>query len=106
VFGRRCPNDEFGDPSFIVRLIIAVFVSLAAADLALISAEENWKSHRPMRAASSGSNRTLPAEPMLVVDAAKGDDNNAGAQAVPLRTVQPAVIRAMPGTTVVLRGGA
>lgn len=83
--------------------LVVVLVTLASHSL--FAADVAWKSHRPLRVISAASNRALPAEPMLVVDATRGDDNNAGTQVAPLQTVQLAVIRAKPGTTIVLRGG-
>ncbi len=88
-----------------MRLVIAVLVLISSATPAMISAEDAWKSHRPLRVVPAASNRVLPAGTLLVVDAAKGDDGNAGTQAAPLRTAQVAINRATPGTTVALRGG-
>ena len=88
-----------------MRLVIAVLILHSSTAPALISAEETWKSHRPLRVVPAATNRALPSGPMLVVDAAKGDDGNAGNPAAPLRTVQVAINRGVPGTTVVLRGG-
>ena len=83
--------------------LLVGLVSLVMPSILL--AAEAWKSHRPMRVVPAVSNRVLPAELLLVVDATKGDDNNAGIQAAPLRTVQVAINRATPGTTITLRGG-
>lgn len=88
-----------------MRFVIAVLILVTSADPALISAEETWKSHRPLRVAPAASNRALPTGSMLVVDAAKGDDGNAGTQTAPLRSVQAAINRATLGTTIMLRGG-
>lgn len=82
-----------------------LFVSVILLLPSLVFAEDAWKSHRPLRVAPSTSKRSMPDGPMLVVDAERGDDANAGTQAAPLKTAQLAINRATPGTTVVLRGG-
>lgn len=83
--------------------VLGCVLAVSVADFA--HGEETWKSHRPLRVAPAASNRALPAGPMLVIDAENGNDGNAGTQAAPLRTVQVAINRATPGTTVTLRGG-
>jgi hypothetical protein len=70
-----------------------------------IVAAETWKSHLPLRAAPAASNRPLPEGSKIVVDAEKGDDEHEGTEAAPLRSVQIAITQALPGETIVLRGG-
>lgn len=88
-----------------MRLATLVVVLVSLASSSLFAVDDAWKSHRPLRVAPGASNRALPNGAMLVVDAAKGDDGNVGTQAAALRTVQVAINRATPGTTIVLRGG-
>lgn len=87
-----------------MRLSIS-FVSVTLILPSLVFAADAWKSHRPLRVAAAPSNRPLPTEQLFVVDAARGDDEHEGTQAAPLQSVQVAINRATPGTTIVLRGG-
>lgn len=89
------------------RLLFAVYLAgiVVFSPMIRVSAAEAWKSHRPLRVAPAASMRSMPSGPMLVVDAAKGDDANTGTEPAPLRSVQLAINRATPGTTVMLRGG-
>lgn len=63
-----------------------LFLSVILHLPSLVFAEDAWTSHRPLRVAPPASKRSLLDGPMLVVDAAKGDDRNAGTQVAPLRT--------------------
>ncbi len=83
----------------VLGCVLVVFVA------GFVHGDETAKSHRPLRAAPAASKRSLPDGPMLVVDAVRGHDTADGTQAEPLRSVQVAINRATPATTIVLRGG-
>ncbi len=87
-----------------MRLITFLFAVVLLTLPSFLSAADTWKSHRPLRVVPATLVRPLPAELILVVDAAKGDNNNPGTETASLRSVQIAIDKTTPGTTVVLRG--
>jgi hypothetical protein len=58
-----------------------------------------------MRPLPAASDRPLAAGPKLFVDAARGDDRNAGTAQAPWKTLAHALRRLKPGDTLYLRGG-
>lgn len=63
------------------------------------------KSHPPMRPLPVPRNRPVSEGPGRYVDANRGDDNQAGSQANPWKTLSHAVSQVRPGETIYLRGG-
>jgi hypothetical protein len=77
---------------------------LSGADMC--SAEDaRFQSHPAMRALPQPSRRPMAAGPAWFVDAAKGDDGQAGTNDKPWKTVSHALTRLSPGDTLYLRGG-
>jgi len=62
-------------------------------------------SHRPPRPLPAPSSRPMAEGPARFVDAARGDDRNAGSKDAPWKSLQHAVERLAPGDTLYLRGG-
>lgn len=62
-------------------------------------------SHPPMRPLPVAANRPKTVGPAKFVDAAKGNDANAGTEAAPWRTIGRAVTALEPGDTLYLRAG-
>lgn len=96
-------------------LIVAAAVGLCLAGAVLsaqgskiVSADATAvsRSHAPIRPLPAASDRPLSAGPKLFVDAARGDDGNAGTAEAPWKTLAHALRRLKPGDTLYLRGGA
>jgi hypothetical protein len=66
---------------------------------------ETIRSHPPVRPLPVASDRPLPKTSAYFVDAAKGDDRNAGSKDEPFKTVAHGLSRLKAGETLVLRGG-
>ena len=64
-----------------------------------------FRSNPPMRPLPMPSQQPLAAGPKLFVDAERGNDQAAGTQESPWRTVHHAVRKLKPGDTLYLRGG-
>lgn len=62
-------------------------------------------SHAAQRPLPAPSDRPLPPGPKFFVDAARGDDANAGALETPWRTIAHGLTKLKPGDTLVLCGG-
>jgi hypothetical protein len=86
-----------------MKLLLPVLLALLLAQSS--PAASAFASHAPMRPLPQPSTRPLPAGPHKFVDAARGDDAQAGTEARPWRTLAAAVTRLQPGDTLVLRGG-
>jgi hypothetical protein len=87
-----------------------VFSSLNLALLLVTStpaaaANEKYLSHAPMRPLPTARNTPLAAGPKLFVDAAAGNDANAGTLKAPWKSLAHAVRHLKPGDTLYLRGG-
>src|SRR5262249_15619259 len=65
----------------------------------------SYRSHAPMRPLPAAQDRALSDGPRLFVDAARGDDGNAGTARAPWKTLAHALRRLKPGDTLYLRGG-
>jgi len=77
---------------------------LAALSLTAFAAD-NLASHSPQRPLPVASNRPLTAGEVHVIDAARGEDANAGTEAAPWRTLDHAIARLPAGGVLCLRGG-
>ena len=84
-------------PRFLSLLAVAVLTSAAVA--------AEFKSHPPMRALPTPSDRPKADGPARYVDAVKGDDTSDGSQAKPWKTLAHALPKLKPGDTLYLRGG-
>src|SRR6266540_3120819 len=71
------------------------------------AAEETpaWRSHPALRPPPAALDRPLAEGPKRFVDAARGDDGNAGTAPAPWKTLTHALRRLKPGDTLYLRGG-
>ncbi len=67
--------------------------------------EAKYRSHPPMRALPTASNRPLDKGPHYFVDATKGSDQNDGSKAKPWKTITHGIKQLKPGDTLCLRGG-
>jgi hypothetical protein len=62
-------------------------------------------SHPPLRTALPVANRPRPAGPQRFVDAARGNDQNAGSEQAPWKTLSHSLAQLQAGDTLYLRGG-
>lgn len=62
-------------------------------------------SHPPLRSLDMPAGRAATPGPVLYVDAAKGNDLNAGSKIAPFKTIAQALRDVRPGTTIYLQGG-
>ena len=62
-------------------------------------------SHPPMRPLPEASKRPMDKGPEFFVDAKKGDDQSDGSKDKPWKTLQHAIEKSTPGSTVYLRAG-
>ena len=78
---------------------------LAALVFASSARAEKWLSHEPQRPLPVPSQHPLPAADIRVIDAVRGDDNAAGTEAAPWRTLEHALTKIPSGGVLCLRGG-
>ena len=78
---------------------------LATVVLASAASAAEYRSHPPMRALPTASDRPKADGPALYVDAAKGGDANDGSEVKPWKTLAHALPKLKPGDTLYLRGG-
>lgn len=89
---------------FVVGLFVT-YLAITCGPHQARAAEAAYQSHSPMRPLPVATNAALAAGPQRFVDAARGDDNQAGTEQAPWKTLAFAVRRLQPGETLYLRGG-
>lgn len=94
------------------RLATAARLGLALAAVltsghwtAVAAATPTYRSHQAMRPLPVALERPLASGAKLFVDAARGNDGNAGTAQAPWKTLAHALRRLKPGDTLYLRGG-
>lgn len=90
---------------FVVLSGLWMSIVCLAAGAEDVQSEKLFASHAPMRALPTAGERKLPSTPAYFVDAAKGDDKNAGDIDKPWRTIAHGLKQLKPGETLCLRGG-
>lgn len=83
-----------------ITVVTCVVVALFSSQM-----EAAFNSHRAMRALPAASKRLRAEGPARFVDAAKGNDADAGTEVAPWRTLAHAVLQLAPGDTLYIRGG-
>jgi hypothetical protein len=84
---------------------LAAFVLLVIPVSSLTHADETFPSHPPQRVLPEVSQRPLATGPAYFVDPLRGQDDAAGTEAAPWRTIQHACEQLSAGDTLYLRGG-
>ena len=85
----------------LLLLIAGLCLDLSAAD----PLPAGIHSHAPMRPPPAAANAPMAAGPKFFVDAARGDDANAGSQSAPWKSLAHALRGLKPGDTLYLHGG-
>ena len=90
-----------------MRKLLPIFAAIGSAAFAAAAPEtpQASHSHPPMRPLPVATKAPLAAGPKLFVDAARGDDNGAGSEKAPWKTLAHALRKLKPGDTLYLRGG-
>jgi hypothetical protein len=86
-------------------MLWAAALALGLPNVGAVCDEMTFRSHPPIRPLPTPVDRPLDQGPAYFVDPGKGDDQNAGAQQTPWKTVKHALTRLKPGDTLYLRGG-
>lgn len=84
---------------------ITIFITAICASLAGNTLAQTHRSHPPMRPLPQAVKSPLAAGPKHFVDAARGNDANAGSQAAPWKSLAHATRQLKPGDTLYVRGG-
>ena len=87
------------------RSAIAFVVSITVGAVFARQLGASEISHPPMRRLPQARHRPLPNSQIYFVDAKRGADRNSGTRDRPWKTVNVALRRLKPGSTLVLRGG-
>lgn len=88
-----------------MKLAIASLLTALCVALTANASAQTYRSHSPMRPLPQALKVTLVSGPKHFVDAARGNDTNAGSQAAPWKSLAHATRQLKPGDTLYLRGG-
>jgi len=88
-----------------LRSLFTLLIALAVQSGGLELPAQTHRTHPPMRPLPQAVKAPLATGPKLFVDAARGNDANAGSQAAPWKSLAHATRQLRPGDTLYLRGG-
>lgn len=88
-----------------MKLAIASLLTALCVALTANASAQTYHSHSPMRPLPLPLKVTLVSGPKHFVDAARGNDTNAGSEAAPWKTLAHATRQLQPGDTLYLRDG-